>query len=38
MNNILLSLNYFTGFGASILEHSKKIDADEEEGGAKGGE
>ena len=32
MNNIMLSLNYFTGFGTSILEASKKIDNDEEEG------
>lgn len=30
MNNVLLSLNYFTGFGATIIEASKKLDADEE--------
>jgi len=31
INNILLSLNYFTGFGATIIEASKKIDAEDEE-------
>lgn len=31
MSNILLSLNYFTGFGATIIEASKKIEDDEED-------